>query len=97
MAIELVPDVIMSGFQANEVKLIAVDATTGEIIERNLKLTFKEDFRGIWLEGTDEFGDPQAIVILNKIGKFLLNEAIAQQPTPWEDDQSWTKNSLSAI
>lgn len=97
MAIELVPDVAGNALQANEIRITAADTTTGEVIERNLKLTFKEDFRGIWLEGTDEFGDPQAIVILNKLGKFLLNEAIAQQPTPWEDEESWTKNSLSVI
>ncbi|WP_438497117.1 hypothetical protein [Paenibacillus sp. IHBB 3054] len=97
MAIELVPYVTRSGFLANEIRITAADVTTGEVIERNLKLTFKEDFRGIWLEGTDEFGDPQAIVILNKFGKFLLNEAIAEQPKSWEDEESWTKNSLSAI
>ncbi|MEC0173020.1 hypothetical protein [Paenibacillus graminis] len=97
MGIELVPDVIMTGIQANEIKITATDVTTGELIERNLKVSFKEDFRGIWLEGTDEFGDPQAIVILNKFGKYLLNEAIAEQPKSWEDEESWTKNSLSAI
>lgn len=97
MAIELVPDVISSGFLANEIRIIAVDATTGEKIERNLKVTFKEDFRGIWLEGPNEFGDPQGIVFLNKFGKFLLNEEIAKQPITWEDEESWTKNSLNAI
>ncbi|MDF1586092.1 hypothetical protein [Marinimicrococcus flavescens] len=97
MAIELVPDVTKSGFLANEIRITAADTTTGEVIERNLQLTFKEDFRGIWLEGTDEFGDPQAIVILNKFGKFLLNEAIAEQPKSWEGEESWTKGSLNVI
>lgn len=97
MAIELVPDVISSGLQANEIRITAADTATGEMIERNLKLTFKEDFRGIWLEGTDEFGDPQAIVILSKLGKHLLNEAIAEQPKSWEEDESWIKHSLSVI
>lgn len=97
MAIELVPDVTGNGFLAGEIKITAVDPKTGEVIERNLKVTFKEDFRGIWLEGNNEFGDPQAIVFLNKFGKFLLNEEIAKQPITWEDEESWTKNSLSLI
>lgn len=97
MAIELVPDVISSEYQANEIKITAADITTGELIERNLKISFKEDHRGIWLEGTDELGYPQAIVFLNKFGKFLINEKIAEQPKSWEDDHSWTKNSLSLI
>lgn len=79
LPIETVLDCNRTSFVAEEITIIARDSATGEVIERKLPVTFKENQFGIWLEGRDEFGDSQAIVSFSNFGRCQLEELLAEK------------------
>lgn len=70
---------------ANEITILARDLVTGEVFERKLPVTIKENQLGIWLEGKDEFGDSQALVFLTEIGLQELSENFSVETTRLEE------------
>lgn len=78
MTIELALDCNRKSFVADEITIVVRDSATGELVERKLSVTFRENQFGIWLEGKDEFGDSQAIVIFSNFGRSQLEELLAK-------------------
>lgn len=95
MGLELAPVPARTDFQANQITITAQDSVTGKIIERVIPVTYKENRLGIWLEGVDEFGDPQAVVVFTAAGQQRLQDLLAVDHS--EEALEWTKRSSSVI
>ncbi|OKP94787.1 hypothetical protein [Paenibacillus sp. P32E] len=96
MSIELVQTPIRTDFQANKITITARDSVTGRVIERVVPVIYKENRLGIWLEGEDELGDPQAVVVFTAAGRSRLEDLLAINYSE-EGTDEWTQNSLKEI
>ncbi|MRN51958.1 hypothetical protein [Paenibacillus monticola] len=77
MTLSIIPNTQYPTIQANQITITAKDQTTGITAEQTLSIVYKENQYGIWLEGTDEFGDSQAIVIFTNEGSCRMDELLA--------------------
>jgi hypothetical protein len=96
LGLELVQTPIRTEFQASEVTITAKDSATGETLVRTLPVTFKENHFGIWLEGEDELGNTQALVVFTATGRRRLEDLLGVDKSE-EVIEQWTQNSSSAI
>jgi hypothetical protein len=95
LGLELVQSPVRTDFQANEITITARDSVTGRVIERVVPVVYKENRLGIWLEGENELGDPQAVVVFTTAGRSRLEDLLAIDHS--EEGSEWTQNSSSAI
>ncbi|AIQ63293.1 hypothetical protein PSTEL_09520 [Paenibacillus stellifer] len=88
MSLSIVPNHQPSTIQADIITIIAKDPNTGITAERQLPVKFRENQFGVWLEGTDEFGDSQAIVIFTSAGTNRMEELLGQADISRENEES---------
>lgn len=82
MSLSIVPNNQAPTMQANQITVIAKDPKTGVAVERELPIKFRENQYGTWLEGIDEFGDSQAIVIFTDEGIRRMDELLGEIESP---------------